>query len=315
MSFLTRLLPFPSQPAPRPQNTKPRIFYNPPDADPDRGPPSSDSADSEVDDLLALFPRPSLTRPPPPMRLTLTPKPHVYGFPPSGGVLVLTTPAPADLEFLGLPAIPAEEIPPPPLEKRGREEEEEEEAFCERMRLLGAQWWKEGEAEMRRAERLRGRYRLDADGLDLGGLRTVRIVAVGFEAGAIISGAAEGGGGGVWVYRERWGQREEAKFRRRDERRREDDELGRDAVDHEARRRGRHARRRERREEERRIVRVAAARTMEERCRVIRECEGEYFESVEAWRKVVMEEHVREGVLAPDRDRLFRKTYEDGYFL
>lgn len=68
-------------------------------------------------------------------------------------------------------------------------------------------------------------------------------------------------------------------------------------------------RRRERREEERRIARVTAARTMEERC------EGEYFESVEAWRKVVMEEHVREGVVAPDRDRLFRKTYEDGYFL
>ncbi|KAB2571847.1 hypothetical protein DBV05_g9494 [Lasiodiplodia theobromae] len=322
MSFLTRLLPFPSQPAPRPQNTKPRIFYNPPDADPDYDPTLTDSDDSELDGLTTLFPEPSLTRPPPPMRLTLTPNPHVYGFPPRcGGVLFLTAPAPADLEFLGLPAIPAEEIPPPPLleGRPGREEEdEEEEAFCERMRLLGAQWWKEGEAEMCRAETLRGRYQLDADGQDLGGLRTVRLVAVGFEAGpgAAVSGAAEGAAaGGVWVYRDRWGQREEAKFRRRDERRRENEELGRDAVDHEARRRGRHARRRERREHERRIARVAAARTMEERCRVIRECEGEYFESVEAWRKVVMEDHVREGVVAPDRDRLFRKTSEDGYFL
>lgn len=317
MSFLTRLLPFAShQPAaPRPRIPKSRIFYNPPDADPDYDPTLTDSDDSEVDDLLALFPRPSLTRPPPLMRLTLTPKPRVYGFPPSGGgVLLLTAPTPADLEFLGLPAIPAEEIPPLlPLEEGGREKEEEE-AFCERMRLLGAQWWKEGEAEMCRAKTLRGRYRLDADGLDIGGLRTVRLVAVGFEAGAIIGGA-EGAGGGVWVYRERWGQREEAKFRRRNERWREDEELGRDAVDHEERRRGRRARRRERREEERRIARVAAARTMEERCRVIRECEGEYFESVEAWRKVVMEEHVREGVLAPDRDKLFRKTSEDGFFL
>lgn len=323
MSFLTRLLPFPShQPAaPRPRIPKSRIFYNPPDADPDYDPTLTDSDDSEVDDLLALFPRPSLTRPPPPMRLTLTPTPHVYGFPPSGGVLLLTAPAPADLEFLGLPAIPAEEIPPPlppplpPLEE-GREKEEEE-AFCERMRLLGAQWWKEGEAEMCRAKTLRGRYRLDADGLDIGGLRTVRLVAVGFEeAAGAVGGAAEGAAaGGVWVYRDRWGQREEAKFRRRDERWREYEVLGRDAVDHEARRRGRHARRRERREHERRIARVAAARTMEERCRVIRECEGEYFESVEAWRKVVMEEYVREGVLAPDRDRLFRRTSEDGYLL
>lgn len=47
----------------------------------------------------------------------------------------------------------------------------------------------------------------------------------------------------------------------------------------------------------RRCARVEAARTMEERCRVIRECGGEYFESVEAWRKVAMEEHVREGIV------------------
>ncbi|KAH7020644.1 hypothetical protein B0J12DRAFT_688022 [Macrophomina phaseolina] len=308
MFLLNRLLPRPLQPAPSPENIDTRTFYYPPDADPDYQPTSLDDIDSDLDDI-DLFPAPSLSRPPPPMRLALTPRPHVYGFPPRcphGGALVLAGPAPADLEFLGLPAIPAAEIPP----LAGPGSADEEEAFCERMRLLGAQWWKGGEAERRRAALMRAR---SPDRLDLGGLRTVELVAVGFEGVAGARGALEQGG--VWVYRDRWAERQQERDRRREHRWREDGQRGPSGVDREARMRECRARRRERREELRRIARVSAARTMDERCTVIRECGGEYFESVEAWRKVVMEEHVREGVIAPDRDMLFRKTYDDGDFL
>ncbi|GME60409.1 hypothetical protein GTA08_BOTSDO04368 [Neofusicoccum parvum] len=202
------------------------------------------------------------------MRLTLTPHPHVYGHPPrAGGTLLLPQAvAPVDLEFLGLPAIPADEVAPP----SGPDAVDEEEAFCERLRLLGAEWWLGGEEERALAcEDKRPRC----------GWRATGVVAVGFEGGV-------DAGGGVWVYRV-----SQVRERRVD---------------------GDRATTRERMlEQSRRSVRVSAARTMEERCRVIGECGGEYFESVEAWRKVVLEEHVREGIIAPDRERLFLSFPDD----
>lgn len=200
------------------------------------------------------------------MRLTLTPHPHVYGHPPrAGGMLLLPRAvAPVDLEFLGLPAIPADEVASP----SGPDAEDDEEAFCERLRLLGAEWWLGGEEEERALAREGERPRC--------GWRVAGVVAVGFEGGV-----GAGGGGGVWVYRV-----SQVRERR--------------VV-------GDGATARERMlQQSRRSVRVGAARSMEERCRVIGECGSEYFESVEAWRKVVLEEHVREGVIAPDRERLFR---------
>ncbi|KKY13308.1 hypothetical protein UCDDS831_g09115 [Diplodia seriata] len=199
MFLLNRLLSGSPQPAPSPGSIDNPIFYYPPDADPDYQPTSLDDIDTDVDDT-ELFPRHSLRRPPPPMRLALTPRPHVYGYPPRcphGGVLVLADAAPADLEFLGLPAIPADEMPP--LSGPGREDEEE--AFCARMRLLGAQWWKEGEAELCRADVLSARF---PDEPGLGGLRTVDLVAVGFEGVVGAGGAPEEGG--VWAYRDRLGR-------------------------------------------------------------------------------------------------------------
>ncbi|KAL1639117.1 hypothetical protein SLS58_008204 [Diplodia intermedia] len=249
MFLLNRLLPGSPQPAPSPENIDTRIFYYPPDADPDYQPTSLDDIDSDLDDM-ELFPRHSLCRPPPPMRLALTPRPHVYGYPPRcphGGVLVLADAAPADLEFLGLPAIPADEMPP----LSGPGAEDEEEAFCERMRLLGAEWWKEGEAELRRAEVLSARF---ADEPGLGGLRTVDLVAVGFEGVVGAGGAPEEGG--VWAYRDRWAERQQERDRRREERWREDEQLGPSGVDREARMTKCRERRRERREELRRIARV-----------------------------------------------------------
>lgn len=172
--------------------------------------------------------------------------------------------APVDLEFLGLPAIPADEVPP------GAEEEEEEEAFRERTRLLGAEW-RESSSEQRGA------------GMGGGG-RAKTVVGVGFEGGVEAGRERGGGDGGVWVYRVAQG---------RDKRADEDWRAARERMMVQWRWR----------------ARVEAARTMEERCRVIRECGGEYFESVEAWRKVAVEEHVREGIV----DGLFLDEEEEEY--
>lgn len=165
------------------------------------------------------------------MRLTPTPHPHVYGHPPRAGGMPLLprAAAPVDLEFLGLPAIPADEVAPP----SGPDAEDDEEAFCERLRLLGAEWRLGGEKEERALAREEKRPR--------GGWRAAGVVVVGFEGGV---GAGGGGGGGVWVYRV-----SQVRERRVD---------------------GGGAAARERMlEQSRRSVRVGAARSMEERCRVI----------------------------------------------